>query len=660
MDDESHPMRQPMPPTEPAAPSRARMALDRPVAAFLRAYMDFGRKAIPWKVAVFLLVTLPVLWGVALLEISNLRTIAEEESNRDAHNFSLAFAQEVKATVSTIDLSLIGLRANWIRNRADFRTIVNRFTPMLKDNIIFQVTIVDADGNLVFTSTDPNPPPLNLRDRDHVSVHARRSSDNLYISKPVKGRVSKKWSVQFTRPIFTLEGKFDGVIVASVEPSYFSRFYHQIDLGKNASVSLSLADGTVLARASDANNDQGMGTKLPTPPFDDASEPLSGYARYVSVVDGIERFYAWRALPAYGLIVNVGQSVDEGYARYAHQESFYLNAAIVLSVVLAGLGLALAYASRYRQQAMQALADTEIRLKLALKGSREGVWDWDLVRQTATLSERAQEILQVDSPTLSCTAEAMQESVHPEDIALINHALMAHITGHSADYSIEHRVRARDGSWIWILSRGMVTERDANGHALRMVGTFLEITERRTREESTIYLAQHDRLTRLPNRWLFSDRMHQALVRSYREQTMFGLIYFDLDKFKPVNDYHGHDVGDKLLKAVADRIKGCLRESDTIARLGGDEFAVLLARLAAKEDAMDVAAKVLRALNEPFVVDGLRLEITGSLGIATYPEDGLDEETLLRHADAAMYRAKREGRNRICQYRERAAESLSA
>jgi diguanylate cyclase (GGDEF)-like protein len=640
--------------------SKAKLAGHSLGAAFLRFYTEFGRMAIPWKVSLFMLVTLPLVWGIALFEISNLRVIAEEESKRDANNFALAFAQEVKATVSTIDLSLIGLRANWIRNRSDFNEIVRRFTPMMRDNIIFQVSVVNSRGDLVFTSSDAQAPSVNLMDREHISVHTKRIQDSLFISKPVQGRVSRKWGIQFTRPIYTLDGKFEGVIVASVDPAYFSRFYHQIDLGKDASVSLALTNGTILARASDSNHDAGMGQVLKTPPFDLTDIPTSGYSRHSSQVDGIERFYAWRALPVYGLIVNVGQSVEEGHARFKHQESFYIKAAFAVTLMLTSLAFALAFASRSRQQAVQAVADAEMRWKLALSGSKEGVWDWNLVKQSATLSKRAQEILQVDDSILPCSETALREFVHPDDIPLVSKALIAHISGEAADYSVEHRTRARDGTWIWILSRGMVTERTHDGRAVRMVGTFAEISERRAREESTIYLAQHDSLTRLPNRLLFSDRIQQALMRAYRDQSRMAVICLDLDKFKPVNDQHGHETGDKLLKAVADRVKSCLRESDTVARFGGDEFIILLPRIMTERDANEVAMKVLYALNEPFSIDDLNLEISGSVGIATYPADGTDEATLLRHADSSMYRAKREGRNRICQYSHHSQEVLSA
>jgi diguanylate cyclase (GGDEF)-like protein len=616
----------------------------------MRAYLDYGRVTIPWKVVIFLACTLPLVWGMVILEVRQIRSIAEQESQRDAYNYSLAFAHEVKATVNTIDLSLIGLRANWMRNRTDFRDIVNRLQVLLKNDVIFQISVTNAAGDLVFTSNNPSPAAVNLADREHIRIHSQRKEDALYISRPLEGRISRKWTVQFTRPVYTMDGRFDGVVIASIEPAYFSRFYRQLDLGKDASVTLALAEGTVLAGASHASQDIAMGMMLAKPTAEERLNAESGHFRALSQFDGIDKFFAWRKLPGYGLLVIVSQSVEEGYARYAHQESAYVRTGIAVSFVLIGLGFALAFASRYRQQAMQALADAETRLKLALQGAREGVWDWDLARQSANLSERAQEIMQVDQPVLPCTLASLQDSLHPDDLPMVTKALAAHLSGKAPDYSVEHRVRARDGGWIWILVRGMVIERAQDGRALRMVGTFLETTERRSREENTIYIAHHDRLTRLPNRWLFSDRMQQALLRSSREKTRLGVIYFDLDKFKPVNDRYGHEMGDKLLRAVAERTRKCLRESDTIARLGGDEFAVLLPKIATEADAVKVARTILQNLNQPFNIDGVRLDISGSVGIATYPLDGADEETLLRNADTAMYHAKREGRNRVCRY----------
>jgi diguanylate cyclase (GGDEF)-like protein len=149
---------------------------------------------------------------------------------------------------------------------------------------------------------------------------------------------------------------------------------------------------------------------------------------------------------------------------------------------------------------------------------------------------------------------------------------------------------------------------------------------------------------------LLTERLEQAIVRARRDKSCLGLMYFDLDKFKPVNDNLGHEVGDLLLKAVAGRVVDCVRESDTVARIGGDEFVVLLPVLADEKDALMVAEKIRVALNQPFKVEGNTLNISTSIGLAIYPKHGDDEQTLTRNADAAMYQAKTRGRNQVVVY----------
>ncbi|HBI67940.1 MAG TPA: sensor domain-containing diguanylate cyclase, partial [Massilia sp.] len=150
--------------------------------------------------------------------------------------------------------------------------------------------------------------------------------------------------------------------------------------------------------------------------------------------------------------------------------------------------------------------------------------------------------------------------------------------------------------------------------------------------------------TGLPNRLLFNDRLRQALLAAQREGNKLAVLFFDLDKFKPVNDTHGHAVGDLLLQQVATRVRGALRASDTLARIGGDEFVVLLPRIGAAPDARRVAGEILAELNRPFVSEGRTLEISGSIGVAVYPDSGASADELMRSADGAMYDAKLQGR----------------
>ncbi|WP_086479718.1 diguanylate cyclase domain-containing protein [Oceanospirillum sanctuarii] len=208
----------------------------------------------------------------------------------------------------------------------------------------------------------------------------------------------------------------------------------------------------------------------------------------------------------------------------------------------------------------------------------------------------------------------------------------------------ERRFKGLDGQGFWVMS-SVAPIRNADNEVTHLVCVSEDITALKQEQERMARLAFYDPLTGLANRRLFKDRLDVALKQAQRQQQSLALIYLDLDRFKAVNDEHGHEVGDELLKEVALRLQQTLRESDVIARIGGDEFNIILPDVTDSDAAEQVADKVLQAVVEPFVTGDIELKVSASIGLTLYPDDGVDAKQLIKNADVAMYRSKAQGRN---------------
>jgi len=220
-----------------------------------------------------------------------------------------------------------------------------------------------------------------------------------------------------------------------------------------------------------------------------------------------------------------------------------------------------------------------------------------------------------------------------------------------------YKVIRKDGS-IGFTEISVSLLKNEKGEAIGFRGIARDVTERKQLEQKLADIATHDFITGLPNRILLNDRLVVGLAQAERNGTKLAVMMLDLDWFKTINDTFGHGVGDQLLRAAGERLAGLVRKSDTVARLGGDEFVLLLSPIPKMEDATKVAQKILGAFRKPFVLGGHRLNITTSIGIAVYPEDGEDVETLLKNADTAMYWAKEQGRNNYELYWDNGTKTL--
>jgi diguanylate cyclase (GGDEF)-like protein/PAS domain S-box-containing protein len=301
--------------------------------------------------------------------------------------------------------------------------------------------------------------------------------------------------------------------------------------------------------------------------------------------------------------------------------------------------------------AEQSLHKSEERMRLALQGSTDAPWDWDLVTGEIYYSARYWEMLGYAADEQPPDPWAWIRMMHPKDRARVVAFVDELLPGPRQAYSIEFRLRHHDGHYVPVLSRGFIL-RDAAGAAVRLSGTNTDLTERKQSEHRIHELAYFDQLTGLPNRRFLIDELGQILARNGRAGRHGALLFLDLDHFKLLNDTMGHDVGDLLLREVARRLRRALREGDHLARLGGDEFVIVLENLghtpaAATAEVQAVGRKILEVLGEPFDLAGRPYASSPSIGATLFDGHPGGIDTLLRQADLAMYRAKEEGRNTL-------------
>ncbi|HEX9945578.1 MAG TPA: EAL domain-containing protein [Thermoanaerobaculia bacterium] len=310
------------------------------------------------------------------------------------------------------------------------------------------------------------------------------------------------------------------------------------------------------------------------------------------------------------------------------------------------LGRAIRYAIE-RKRAEVALRESQERYALAVNGAKDGLWDWDLKANKIYFSPRWKTMLGYDEIEIGDDPSEWFSRVHPDDLAAVNLALSAHLAGRSPDFESEHRMQHWDGTYRWVLTRGLAV-RNGGGEAHRMAGSQSDITARKAAEERLLHDAFHDPLTGLPNRALFMDRLGMAIAHAKRRLSYtYAVLFIDLDRFKNINDSLGHSVGDELLVAVARRLESCLRPGDTVARLGGDEFTILLDEVADVEHAVHVAQRMNREMTQPFRIQEHEIYVTMSLGITLGAGGDYDRpEDVLRDADTAMYGAKTSGKAR--------------
>jgi diguanylate cyclase (GGDEF)-like protein/PAS domain S-box-containing protein len=281
------------------------------------------------------------------------------------------------------------------------------------------------------------------------------------------------------------------------------------------------------------------------------------------------------------------------------------------------------------------------RLELLRYCTHEGLWDWDLCSDQVHYFPRFRELLgyHAEEPL-----NRSQLAFHPDDAERMRRAIRS-LLDQRIPIDEEFRLRCKNGDYRWFRGRGHAVW-DKQGKPLRVAGSISDISEYKENELRLLHLADHDALTKLPNRPLFLERLSQAIERVRGLGGSLAVLFVDLDRFKQINNVFGHEAGNQVLCEAAKRISRSVREGDIVSRLGGDEFAILLARIEAVTRVCAVADRIRSELNRPFPIAGREVYAPASIGIAVYPRDGDSAEELLKHSDVAMVQAKNSGRDK--------------
>ncbi len=356
-------------------------------------------------------------------------------------------------------------------------------------------------------------------------------------------------------------------------------------------------------------------------------------------------------------IVSHGKSLGVlSMVNHSSQKSFKEKDETLLASLASYAAIALENAALYqraqqeiieRKRFESALRESEERYALAMRGSNDGLWDWNLRSNQIYFSPRWKAIIGYGENEFEDDLHEWFSRVHTDDIDKLRLDIEAHLSGTTSHFENEHRILHKNGEYRWVSSRGLAVW-DVDKRANRIAGSMTDISDRKYSEQKLLQYAFYDKLTGLPNRALFVDHLGLAIERAKRHpEHQYAVLFLDLDTFKDVNDSLGHMFGDELLVTVGKLLQNRMRATDTVARFGGDEFVILLDDVREKDNVNQIADWIQTTLSEPFNLSGHQVYISASIGIVLGEKGYQRPEEVLRDADIAMYHAKSKGKARF-------------
>jgi diguanylate cyclase (GGDEF)-like protein/PAS domain S-box-containing protein len=594
------------------------------------------------------LLTIVALWTGVFLLAHQERERASQNAVKRGGALARVFEEYISRTIKGTDSQLLLLRNFYEQNpeHFDFANWADR-NKILSD-LTIQFSVVGPDGVIKLSSLGPIQSRIDISQIESFSVHANSAGDKLYISAPVLGHISGKWSLQLTRRLTAADGSFGGTIGASIDVHQLETFYNSVDVGPDGVITLLGYDGIIRARSGrDTAAKQFIGgSVIKSKALGLLRQAPAGSfwtdAERAGQFDGVIRLISYRAAGGLPLIAIVGLSEDDIFQQALSTASQYRQIGSLLTIIVL---LAMAVGARRQAQLSSAATSMERmnrRFDATLESLPQGLCVFDCENRLVICNRRYSEMY-------GLTPDQITPGTSLHDILAIRSA-----AGNAPREGIQHvEDRLRNGTqstsgyfdYELCDGRNVAVSREPFPEG-GWLAIHQDITTQKKAEKQIVYLARHDALTGIANRAVLQERMEEASSRLRRQGDAFAILLLDLDGFKYINDTLGHAGGDGLLKQLAHRLKSSVRETEIVARLGGDEFAIIQSgEPNPREAAIGLAVRLLELVAQPFDLDGHNVTVGTSIGIALAPEDGVDPGELLKKADLALYRVKSEGKN---------------
>ena len=504
---------------------------------------------------------------------------------------------------------------------------------------IQDLLVIDAEGEVLALAWEGETP--SVREREYFTHHRDHADSVLHISPPKRSLVYEDdWFISLSRALRSADGDLLGAAVGMFSVATLSATLEDLLDFDDLAITVMTDAGQLVLRLPLASA-FGVGDDLTARADIDLplAEPTTVHVQ--TALDEASRIVHFQPMPDYGLIIAASVTRSGVFATW--RVAVVLATSIWLVFSLASLLLI----RRLRNSIQQAQA-SQARFRKVVENASDvillvdarGVIQYVSPNWKELLGHEPDEVIGLDSIEL----------IHPEDQPRLGETLRSVVEDNKTLSGVEYRVRHADGHWLWHSASISLLE-DADGNFDAVIGVVRDVTDSQRHRERLTQMALADPLTGLANRPRLSELIAQSISHAERTGRLLAVLFIDLDRFKPVNDLHGHEIGDQLLSQAARRIAGALRKPDRAARFGGDEFVVLLHDLSDPQEAIAIGERIAQQIQQPFSVKDLEITISCSIGVALFPSDGKDERELIMHADQAMYRVKQDGRSSIRRHR---------